>query len=826
MPELRTRLAVVVCIALAAGGQAWAGDGPRRDCFGDALPPGVLVRLGTERFGHCYCAAISPDGKVVATGDHEVVYLWDADTGKELRRLPFPDRSVHGLVFSPDGQKLAVLDFSGTVIDLWDLKTLQRKTLRQGGFGGGSDWTAAAVFSPDGKTLYAATADAIFHWDTTSGKKVKELAFRRDNRPCRAAIVVFAPDGKIVATDTYYDKGKLFLWDVQTGAFKYPIQGFKTYSPFRFSPDGTMLASGGGVNSWEPHLDLWEVATGKRRHSIPVAGSVEFLAFSPDGKTLASAHRDYRSNQRTVQFRELAAPDKPARSFPATGVNSVQFAPDGKTIAWQCCGQSVRFLDRSTGAELKSFATHRGAIRSVVFSRDGKTVASGSEDGTARLWDAATGRQLRAFHGHPASVNAVALSPDGKWLASASGDHTAIVWGLADGKKQAILEKHGNEVLAAVFSPDGKLLATGGAGPCILWDPVGGKKLYEGDFQGGSLVFTPDAKVLAAATAPHARGGVVLLLDVAKKTKRKLSFEKYITSLAISADGTTLAVGCEEKVFVVDVASGKTRRTLPGHHNWRGCVAFSPDARYLASGGDGYGRANPHKRTQIFELLTGTEIYHFNKGPVIYSMDFSPDGTRLIAGSDDTTALIWDLKNLSGKQRRASLSPKELAACWQALAQPDAKDAYEARVDLLHAPASAVPFLAKHLSPTPALDGKHVAQLIDDLGHPQFKRRDQARRELEQLAELVEEPLRKALSGTRPLETRRRIESLLARLDGPVPPARFREYRAIEILEGMGTPAAVQLLARLAQGNAAGLLTRQAQAALERQKKAAAVQTP
>src|SRR5271154_5960381 len=72
----------------------------RLDRFGDPLPPGVLVRLGTVRFNRCDCAAYSPDGKIIVTGDRDGTHVWEAATGKKLRQLPADNWGPAGLIFS------------------------------------------------------------------------------------------------------------------------------------------------------------------------------------------------------------------------------------------------------------------------------------------------------------------------------------------------------------------------------------------------------------------------------------------------------------------------------------------------------------------------------------------------------------------------------------------------------------------------------------------------------------------------------------------------------------------------------------------------------
>ena len=59
---------------------------------------------------------------------------------------------------------------------------------------------------------------------------------------------------------------------------------------------------------------------------------------------------------------------------------------------------------------------HSGWVNSVQFSPDGKTLASGSYDKTIKLWDVATGQLKSTLTGHSAKVNSVQFSPDGKTL--------------------------------------------------------------------------------------------------------------------------------------------------------------------------------------------------------------------------------------------------------------------------------------------------------------------------------------------------------------------------------------------------------------------------
>src|SRR5437763_14725675 len=71
---------------------------------------------------------------------------------------------------------------------------------------------------------------------------------------------------------------------------------------------------------------------------------------------------------------------------------------------------------------------------SVNFPPDGKTLASGSSDNTVRVWDVAQGTTIKELKGHSCYVYSVNFSPDGKTLVSCSVDNTVRVWDVVIGR--------------------------------------------------------------------------------------------------------------------------------------------------------------------------------------------------------------------------------------------------------------------------------------------------------------------------------------------------------------------------------------------------------
>jgi hypothetical protein len=102
-----------------------------------------------------------------------------------------------------------------------------------------------------------------------------------------------------------------------------------------------------------------------------------------------------------------------------------------------------------------------------------------------------------------------------------------------------------------------------------------------------------------------------------------------------------------------------------------------------------------------------------------------------------------------------------------------------------------------------------------DLHADDFKTRERTTVELERLAELVENQVRAALKDETSAETKRRLERILDAID-LLDSGRLRQLRAVQLLGRIGTAEARSLLQELCYGAAAGRLTCEAKASVQR----------
>ena len=262
-------------------------------------------------------------------------------------------------------------------------------------------------------------------------------------------------------------------------------------------------------------------------------------------------------------------------------------------------------------------------------------------------------------------------------------------------------------------------------------------------------------------------------------------------------------------------------------------MAFAPDGRTLAFAGGTtihlrlYNSSlreqisrEPDFAIRLWDIIENKEVRRLTgHAQQVESLSFSADGTRLLSQGADGTVLSWDVAALMVRPapRGPALSASRLAELWTDLANRDAVHAQKAVGELVRTPDSALALLAGKLTPVPAPPRQHLRNFLADLDSDEFTRRDQATCELEKLGEMAEPALRKALKEKPSLETRKRMEALLEKIDGQIlTPEQLRIIRALQVLETIATPEARRILERLAAGADGARLTLDAKASLQR----------
>src|SRR5207302_8513516 len=124
---------------------------------------------------------------------------------------------------------------------------------------------------------------------------------------------------------------------------------------------------------------------------------------------------------------------------------------------------------------------------------------------------------------------------------------------------------------------------------------------------------------------------------------------------------------------------------------------------------------------RLVDLADGRVFHTFaGHAGAVTALGFAPDGRTLASAGQDTTILLWDLKDRRPPLPKDSqLGPEGLAPPWEAL-RGEAKAAHAAMVRLVSHPTAATALFAERLRPVAEADKDRLAALLKGLASDQF----------------------------------------------------------------------------------------------------------
>lgn len=622
--------------------------------------------------------ALNLDGTRLAVvngwGADAAVDILDVSTQSVLQRLPGAPSYANGMLFSADGQMLAIGDSRKLVV--WDPVTgrLLRTIEHQAGY-----FSSLGFTDPAGRLLYIVGNGGRLHlWDMATGQEVVRL-LRLYNS---ADWLAMTPEGLVDGSPAALDLAAVrigggsevaaprglaetirrpgLLAEIFRGRRPLPAGDIAKSkapevkivdarpedpkNPQRLIVEVEVADRGGGVKGpWlRCNLDRIEpTATEKKgrfRFALELAGGenrLEAHAASADEawpSRPALLARRYDKPAAPITSRE-EKPELVLQTGHSGKVGFAAWSPDGRLLATGGEDHAAILWDAETGQQIHTLVGHAGNVTCGRFSDDGSLLLTGGYDHLAILWDVATGRRLRVLTHRQYSLKAVGFESQSHSPLTATEDE-ACVWDPSVARLVRAFSYGANKIIDLAFSPDGSRLLTAVDKPsephALLWDTQAGKQLltYPGESSNYTSVgFTADGK-LALTTRREKPTQAILWNTDQPQQVSALQSEYYLWKSTFAPGGQLAATAESDEVILWDPRSGQATGKLSGFDGSVSVVALSPDGRRLFA--TGYDQPCVVADAQTGRWLAKWREEEDGKAKTVHEARFSPDGKRLL----------------------------------------------------------------------------------------------------------------------------------------------------------------------------------------------------
>lgn len=289
-------------------------------------------------------------------------------------------------------------------------------------------------------------------------------------------------------------------------------------------------------------------------------------------------------------------------------VTAMALSHDGRYLASAGADRAIHVIDLKTFERTRKSSADAD-VNDLAFTRTGDLLIAGGKspkyNACVYLWQWSANKVPFAWNDADSAV-AVAVSPDGKLVGAVESNGRTRLFVREQNTTFVLEDAHASYQRTTIdFSPDGKTITTGGINGFVhRWrHGIDARRLRKGPNE----AFPPD-------------------------------FRSRVRATLYSPDGSCIGTAHDDGTARIYLEKAKLKYRLMGHQGGALCVAFTPDSKYLASGG-------ADKMLKVWEIATGQLLWEINGHSGAVTRVLAPTNDTLVSASADGTIRQWKRGN-------------------------------------------------------------------------------------------------------------------------------------------------------------------------------------